>query len=157
MICPCFIGVHRRSSAVSRLLACLLSTVSLYAHAEVTVKDAWVRATVPAQTSTGAFMTLTSTEDAKVVAAKSPAAKTTEIHESMVMGGVNHMHEVEALELPAGKPVALKPGGHHVMLTGLARPLKAGERVPIAFVIEGRDGRRTTLEVSAEVRPIGSR
>ena len=154
---PGFIPVHRRSSAASQVFACLLSAVSFCAHGEVTVKDAWIRATVPAQTSTGAFMTLTSTEDAKVVAAKSPAAKTAEIHESMVMGGVNHMHEVEALELPAGKPVALKPGGHHVMLTGLARALKAGERVPIAFVIEGRDGRRTTLEVSAEVRPIGSR
>jgi hypothetical protein len=153
-----FIRVSSVFIRVPKVLAYgVVAACSLAAHAEITVKDAWVRATVPAQKSTGAFMTLTSTEDAKVVSAKSPAAKTAEIHESMVMGGVNHMHEVEALELPAGKPVALKPGGHHVMLTGLARPLKVGERVPIQFVVEGRDGRRATLEVSAEVRPIGSR
>lgn len=130
---------------------------SAAARAEVTVKDAWVRATVPAQKSTGAFMTITSTADAKVVAARSPVAKSTEIHESMVMGGHAHMHEVEALELPAGRPVQLKPGGYHVMLMGLERPVKAGERVAIELVVEGRDGRRATVEVSAEARPIGTR
>jgi copper(I)-binding protein len=116
-----------------------------------------VRGTVPAQTSSGAFMTLTSTTDAKVVSAKSPVAKVVEIHESMMHGGVNHMHEVEAVELPAGKPVSLKPGGHHVMLMGLARPLKPGEVVPIVFTIEEKGGKRSELEVKAEVRPLGSK
>ncbi|HSJ96498.1 MAG TPA: copper chaperone PCu(A)C [Myxococcota bacterium] len=140
-----------------RLLGCLLAACALSAQADVTVQDAWVRGVVPAQKTTGAFMTLTSTEDAKVVAARSPAARAAEIHESMVMGGVAHMHEVEALELPAGRAVALRPGGLHLMLMGLARPLKVGERVPIVLTIEGRDGRRVELEVAAEVRPIGSR
>ncbi len=49
----------------------------------MTAKDAWVRGTVPAQKTTGAFATLTSSEDAKLVAVKSPAAKTVEVHESM--------------------------------------------------------------------------
>lgn len=145
------------SIRIRRAFLALSLGVSVAAHAEVTVKDAWVRATVPAQTTTGAFMTLTSTEDAKVVAAKSPVARSVEIHQSMVMGGMAHMHEVEALELPAGKPVRLAPGGYHVMLMGLSRPVKAGEKVPLQLVVEGRDGRRHTLEVSAEARPIGSR
>lgn len=121
------------------------------------MKDAWVRATVPTQSTTGAFMTLTSTEDAKVVSASSPIAKTTEIHQSMVMDGKAHMHEVEALELPARKAVRLAPGGYHVMLMGISQPVKAGDKVPLRLVVEGRDGKRTTVEVSAEVRPIGSR
>jgi copper(I)-binding protein len=57
--------------------------------------------------------------------------------------------------LPAGKRVELKPGGLHVMLVGLARPLGAGDRVALTFTIEDRQGRRTQLEVSAEVRPLG--
>jgi copper(I)-binding protein len=127
------------------------------ANAEVTAKDAWVRGTVPAQTSTGAFLTLTSTVDAKVLGASSPVAKTVEIHESMVHGGVNHMHAVDAVALPAGKAVSLKPGGHHVMLMGLAKPLKVGDTVPLTFTIEEKGGKRTQLEVKAEVRPIATR
>lgn len=138
------------------LFMTLLAASSL-CHAEVTAKDAWVRGTVPAQTSTGAFVTLTSTVDAKVVGAASPAAKMVEIHESMVMGGVNHMHEVESVALPAGKAVHLKPGGHHVMLMGLAKPLEAGETVLLTFTIEEKGGKRTRLEVKAEVRPLGGR
>jgi copper(I)-binding protein len=126
------------------------------AQAEVTVKDAWVRGTVPAQTATGAFMTLTSTADAKLVSAASPVAKTVEIHESMMHGSTAHMHEVEAVELPAGKAVSLKPGGHHVMLMGVSTQLKAGDTVPITLTIEEK-GKRSTLEVKATVRPIGSR
>ena len=140
-----------------RLSALICGSLALAAQAEVTAKDAWVRGTVPAQTTTGAFVTLTSTTDAKVVGAASPAAKTAEIHESMTHGGVNHMHAVEAVALPAGKAVQLKPGGHHVMLMGLARPLAPGDTVPITFTIEEKGGKRTQLEVKAEVRPLGAR
>ena len=142
-------GFHLRSSA----LICG-SLLCLTAQAEVTVKDAWVRGTVPAQTATGAFMTITSSAGAKLVGAASPAAKMVEIHESMTMGGMAHMHEVESVALPAGKAVQLKPGGHHVMLMGLAKPLKAGDSVPITLTVEEK-GQRTRVEVKAEVRPLG--
>ena len=112
---------------------------------------------MPAQKITGAFMTLTSTEDAKIVAATSPVAKKTEIHTSMMMGGVNHMHSVDAIPLPAGKPVELKAGGYHVMLMDLTRQMKPGETVPIVFTVEGKNGKRTQVEVKAEVRPLGGR
>lgn len=45
------------------------------AQAEVTAKDAWVRATVTQQKATGMFVQLTSTTDARLVAAGSPAAR----------------------------------------------------------------------------------
>lgn len=118
------------------------------------MKDAWVRGTVPAQTTTGAFMTITSTADAKLLAASTPVAKAAEIHESMMHGSTAHMHEVDSIALPAGKPVSLKPGGHHVMLMGLARPLKPGDTVPLTLTIEEK-GKRSTLEVKAAVRPLG--
>jgi periplasmic copper chaperone A len=141
----------------NRILVGVILVASTIAHAEVTVKDAWVRGTVPAQTVTGAFMTLTSSEEAKIVGASSPAAKKTEIHTSMMMSGVNMMHSVDSIPLPAGKPVELKSGSYHVMLMDLVKPVKPGEIVPITFTIEGKDGKRTQLEVKAAVRPLGSR
>jgi copper(I)-binding protein len=125
------------------------------AHAAVTATDAWVRGTVPAQKVTGAFVTLESTEDSKLVAVSTPAAASAEIHASEDRNGVMHMHAVEAMALPAGRRVELKPGSFHIMLVGLTRALSAGEQVPLTFTIEDRQGRRTQLHVRAEVRPLG--
>jgi hypothetical protein len=112
---------------------------------------------VPAQTSTGAFLTLTSTVDAKLVGVSTPIAKMAEIHETKVMGGANHMHEVESVALPAGKAVALTSGGHHVMLMGVAKPVKPGDTVPLVLTIEEKGGKRVSVEVKAEVRPLGAK
>lgn len=147
---------HPRSAAFPTIFAAIFITgCSFAAQAEVTVKDAWVRATVAAQTTTGAFMTITSTGAAQLVGAASPVAKMVEIHESSMHGNMAHMQEVGAVALPAGKPVQLRPGGHHVMLMGVAKPLKPGDTVPIALTIEEK-GKRSTVEVKAAVRPIGS-
>jgi hypothetical protein len=143
------------SSVLQGVAAALFTTGCTLAHAEVTVKDAWVRGTVPAQTTTGAFMTITSTSEAKLVGAASPVAKMVEIHESSMHGNMAHMQEVSAVSLPAGKAVQLKPGGHHVMLMGVGKPLKPGDTVPLTLTIEEK-GKRSTLEVRAAVRPIGS-
>ncbi len=124
-------------------------------HAGVTATGAWVRGTVAAQKTTGAFVTLESSEHAKVVAVSTPAAASAEIHASEVRQGVMHMHAVDALDLPAGQRVELKPGGFHIMLFGLKRALPAGERVALTFTIEDGNGRRTRVEVLAEVRPLG--
>jgi copper(I)-binding protein len=123
--------------------------------ATVTATDAWVRGTVPAQKTTGAFLTLESTEDAKLISVTTPAAKSVEIHESQQMQGMMHMHAVEAVPLPAGKRVELKPGGFHVMLVDLAKPLGEGDSVPLTLTIEDKQGKRSKVEVSAPVRPLG--
>ena len=66
------------------------------------------------------------------------------------------MRAVPGLELPAGKPVDLKPGGYHVMLMDLKQPLKAGDTVPLTLVVEGKDKKRQTVEVKATVRELGA-
>ena len=121
----------------------------------MTATDAWVRGTVPAQKTTGAFVTLQSSEDAKLVAVTTPAAKTVEIHSSGMQDGMMHMHAVDSVALPAGQRVELKPGGFHVMLVGLAKPLAAGDRVPLTLTVEDSRGKRSTFEVKAEVRSLG--
>ena len=140
---------------MNRLLLALVLSAAWPTLAAVTATDAWVRGTVPAQSSTGAFLTLQSSEDARVVGVTTPAARSATIHESRVEAGRAMMQPVEKLALPAGKPVELRPGGYHVMLEGLAKPLVAGDRVPFTFTIEDKSGKRSRIEVEAAVRPLG--
>jgi copper(I)-binding protein len=130
----------------------LLATFSS-AWAQVDVREPWVRATVPAQKASGAFMRLTAAQDTRLVEARSPVAGVVEIHEMALVDNVMRMRAVAAIELPAGRTVELKPGGYHVMLMDLKQQLKAGETVPLTLVLE-RNGARSTVEVSAPVRPL---
>lgn len=134
------------------VLALAATLISLPAMAEVTVTDAWVRGTVPAQKATGAFMKLKSSDEAKLVAAASPAAKIVEVHEMSMKDNVMQMRAVDAIALPAGKTVELKPGGYHVMFIDLVKPLEKGATVPITLTLVGKDGKKFTQEVKAEVR-----
>jgi copper(I)-binding protein len=128
---------------------------ALPAGAEVTVTEAWIRGTVAAQKATGAFMKLKSSENARLVAAASPAANIVEVHEMAMKDNVMTMRAVDAIELPAGKVVELKPGGYHVMLIDLVKPLAAGDKVPVQLTVVSKDGRKAILEVKAEVRAAG--
>ena len=137
------------------ILASLLSLAAVFtAHAQVAVKDPWVRATVPAQATTGAFMQINATKGARLVAASSPVAGMVEIHEMVMDGNVMKMRAIPGLELPAGKTVELKPGGYHVMLMGLKHQVKEGETVPVTLVVENKDGKRENVEVKASVRAL---
>jgi copper(I)-binding protein len=127
------------------------------AHAQVSVKDAWVRATVAQQKATGAFMQLTATQDSRLVSVQSPVAGTVEIHEMGMVDNVMRMRALPAgLALPAGKAVDLKPGGYHVMLLDLKGQVKEGDTVPVTLVVEGKDGKRETLEIKATARALNA-
>ena len=140
------------SFTMRRLLIASALFAAFAAQAQVKVDDAWVRATVAPQKATGAFMSLTATKPVKVVAASSPVASMVEIHEMKMEDGVMKMRAVDALPLPAGQAVALKPGSYHVMLMGLQRPIKAGETVPLTLTVEGEDKQRSNVEIKAEAR-----
>jgi periplasmic copper chaperone A len=140
---------------MQRAVYVVAALLPLAAQAAVTATDAWVRGTVPAQKTTGAFLTLTSSAEAKLVAVSTPAAKSAEIHASQESGGIMHMHALDAIALPAGKKVELRPGGNHIMLFDLTRALGAGDQVPLTLTIEEAGGKRTRVEVRAEVRPLG--
>ncbi len=124
--------------------------------AQVTVKDPWVRATVSQQKATGAFMQITSAQDARLIEASSPLAGVVEVHEMTMEKDVMKMRAVKALDLPAGKNVELKPGGYHVMLMDLKQQMKEGDTVPLTLVVEGKDKKRSTIEVKAPVKPLAS-
>jgi hypothetical protein len=129
----------------------LFSTAAL---AQVTVGDAWIRATVPQQQSAGAFMHLRSAKPATLVAVKTPVAANAEMHEMQMKGSMMSMHQVHSVALPAGQDVVLGPGGYHVMLFGLKQQLKDGDSVPLTLVVEDAAKKREEVKVAVPVKPI---
>lgn len=129
-------------------------SLSAASYAQVSVRDAWVRATVPQQKATGAFMSINAAQDARLIEAKSPLAGLVEIHEMRMENNVMRMRAVAGLELPAGRAIELKPGGYHVMLMDLKQQVKEGDTVPITLVVEGKDKKRESIEVKASVRAL---
>ncbi len=130
--------------------ALLLSVANLHA-AEVAVTDAWARATMPGQKVSGAYFRIQSDVDAKLVGASSPAVPRVEMHEMKMDGDIMRMREVTAIELPKGRAVALEPGGYHIMLMNLPKPIAAGDVIPLSLTIEA-GGKRQTVDVQAEAR-----
>ena len=138
---------------MNKLVLLLAATLfASAAHAQVTVDKPWVRTTVAQQTVTGAFMTITSMQGGRLVSASSPIAASVEVHEMKMVGDVMKMRPVDALPLPAGKPVELKAGAYHMMLMGLKAPVKFGDVVPIQLVIEDAAGKRRTVDVKATAK-----
>lgn len=143
-----------------KFLALLLSFfAALPAFAEeIKVENAWVRAPVPGQAVVGGFLDITSTaRDATLVSASSPVAGVTELHEMSMQDGVMIMRPVPYIRLHKGQTIKLAPGGLHIMLIDLNKPLKAGDTVPITLKILA-GGKSTLHKITAEVRdPLASR
>ena len=135
-------------------LGLTLLGLAAHASAQVQVTDAWVRATVPGQPSSGAFMTVTADSDSKLLSVASPVAKDVQIHEMTMKNDVMSMGPVKSVDLPAGKAVSFDPNGYHVMLMGLTAQLKEGESVPLTLTVENAKGEKQTVEVKAEVRAL---
>ena len=119
--------------------------------ANISVTDAWARATKPGQPVSGAYMKIQSDADARLISVSSPAVPRVEVHEMKMDGDVMRMREVQAIELPKGKTVSLEPGGYHIMLMNLPKPIAAGEFIPLSLVVES-GGKRQTVEVKVEAR-----
>ncbi len=133
-----------------------LSATTAFAG-DIEIKAPWVRGTVAGQTATGAFMEITSKSGASLVGAASPVAGVTEVHEMKMDDGVMKMRAVARLDLPAGKPVILGPGGYHVMLMNLKQMIKTGDSVPLTLQFEGKDTKVEMIVVVAEVRDLTSK
>jgi len=142
---------------MKKSVVALAALLAFAAQAQTSVKEPWVRGTVAQQKATGMFAQITSSTGGKLVSASSPVAGVVEIHEMTMDGNVMKMRAVAGLELPAGKPVELKPGGYHLMLMDLKKELKPGEMVPVTLVVEGADKKRETIEVKVTVKPLGGK
>jgi copper(I)-binding protein len=141
---------------MTRLFSALLAAglFSTSALAQVTVSDPWVRATVPNQKASGAFMRVESAKAARLVGVSTPAAGRAELHEMAMENNTMRMRQVDAIDLPAGKAVNLASGGYHVMLFDLKRQLKEGETVPVTLVVQDGAKKSSSVTVEAKVQPM---
>jgi len=126
-----------------------LMFLALPAWAQVSAEKPWSRATPPGAKVGAGFMQLKNAGAAdRVVGASSPVAGRVEMHITVREGDVMKMREVKAYDIPAGGSFELKPGGAHLMLMDLKRPLKKGEKVPLTLRLE--KGGELKLELLVE-------
>jgi copper(I)-binding protein len=136
------------------LVLAAASLVTSAAFAQVAVTDPWIRATVPAQKTAGAFMQLRSPRATRLVEVQSPVAGRAEVHQMDMQGQTMRMQKVDGIDLPAGQPVNLSSGGYHVMLFDLKQQLKEGEQVPLTLTFVGADKKRENVTVQVPVKPL---
>ena len=131
-----------------------LAAASIAAHAAtapVKAENAWARASVQGQDSSGAFVTLVANEPVTLTGVSTPAAGIAELHEMKMDGGVMRMRAAETLPVAPGKPLELKPGGFHIMLMDLKAPLKPGTRIPLTLSFKDAKGQASELKLSVPV------
>lgn len=131
--------------------ACLLAGAAQAADG-LAVSQAWARATVPGQEVGAAYMALKSPTNATLTKVESPASTTVEIHSMSMQDGQMRMRMLDSLPLPAGETVKLEAGGMHLMLIGLKKPLKAGEKIELTLHVKDNKGKIIKTKVVAPVR-----
>ncbi len=143
---------HLLTAAAIVLLAQTPSAFSQQpASAAMEITQAWSRAT-PGGAPVGAgYLALTNrgAEADRLIGGSSEVAARVEVHEMSMDNGVMKMRELAAgLEVKPGETVTLKPGGHHLMLMGLKRALKEGERFKAQ--LEFARGGKTEVEFTVQ-------
>lgn len=137
--------------AAALLAAAPLAQAHEYKLGQLEIGHPYARATVPGQPAGGAYFSIENKGAAsdKLVALSSPVAKSTEIHTMAMEGNLMKMREVDGgLEIKPGQKIAMQPGnGYHIMLMGLSKPLKAGDKVPLSLTFEKAGKVDVTLNV----------
>jgi len=141
-----------------RLAFAAIAALSLATAAQAAprVEAAWTRPAGQGQTGAG-FMTLKN-PDAKVdtlVKVESPLARTVQIHQSSMSGGMAGMKQLTTLPVPAGGSVTFAPGGYHLMLIGLSKAVKLGDGVPATLTFASGAKVKTTF-VAALAPPVAA-
>jgi copper(I)-binding protein len=131
------------------------ATAHEYTNKGVTVVHPWARATPGGAKVGGAYLEIKAAAGRgdRLIAVKSPAAGAAELHTHIMENGIVRMRRVDAIAVPAGKSVVLKPGGYHLMLMDLKAPLKEGDLLKLTLVFE----KAGEIEVEATVEPLGAK
>lgn len=127
------------------------AAMSVGAAEALAVRDARIPAPLPGQDVAAGYMTVESPVDARVVAAEADAARVVQFHVMSMGGEIMRMRRVEALDLGAGRAVRLEPGGVHLMLIGLSKPLRPGDAVDIRLTLSAAGGARRVVSVTLPV------
>ena len=112
---------------------------------EISVTDPWARASITESRPAAAYMTIESSSGDRLIGITTPVAENVVIHAVREEDGINRMVHLPALDIPAGEPVTLAPGGMHAMLTDIDAKLVEGESFPMTLRFEKAP--EMTLEV----------
>ena len=121
----------------------------------VKVTKAWSRPTGQRTMSGVIYLTITNTgkEADTLTGIHSPAAEMTMLHETVRRGEMASMNHIEELVIPAGKTVTFEPGGHHIMLMRLEKPIASGDLVPVTLTFS-KSGKMLVLAKAGMMAPI---
>jgi periplasmic copper chaperone A len=123
------------------------------AESDISISDAWARATAPGQKVAAAYMDLSSKEGATLVKVETSIAGIVEIHSMTMENDVMKMRMLNELALPAGETVNLAPGGYHLMLFDLQQPLDAGQSAEFKLHFRTKAGDAKILTVNLPIKP----
>lgn len=124
--------------AIALTLGAILALAPGASASSVMIMKAYARASaVPTAQTGAAYVSLMNHgADDKLLSVSTPAARTAELHKSEEVDGVMKMAPVGALDLPMHGTLEMKPGGYHIMLIGLAKPLAKGEEIELTLTFE---------------------
>ena len=113
----------------------------------------WARATIPGQTGSAAYLTIHNGGRSadRLISVSTPAARSATIHTTSMQGGVMRMRSAGPIAIAPNQQVTMKPGGLHIMLTGLKAPLSPGSKLPLTL----RFAQGGTMQVQVTVQPPG--
>jgi copper(I)-binding protein len=145
---------------VKLILAMVLSlATAVFAHThekgDIQIRHPWARATPPGAKVGAGYLEIRNngSQPDRLLSASTSVAKRVEMHVTEHAADVAKMRQLRAFEIPARERLALSPGGAHLMLVDLARPLKKGERISMTLRFE----RAGEMEVQFEVQEMGAR
>ena len=114
------------------------------------VFDVWAKTTVPGGSVSAAYMHIKSGKPLRLVKAESTLTPNVEIHSMAMKEGVMEMRAVDAVEIPPNKLVDLKPGGFHIMLIKVNKPINKGDSVPLKLTFANADKTTFSVDVVAK-------
>ena len=139
------------NARVSRWLALplLLLAAGSALAGQLTVKSAWARATPPGVTVGVVYFQLEngSAKSDRLLKLTTPVAASAGVHRTEIVDDVARMREVAMLHVAPGEKIEFAPGGYHVMLMGLKKPLVAGRKFELELLFEVAGQRRVTVVV----------
>lgn len=120
-------------------------------QARIKVITAWSRELPPTAPVGAAFMHIEnhSEQADRLISAESSIAEVTELHAHIHEGDVMRMVKVDTIDVPAHGQLTLEPGGYHVMLIDLKKPLVAGETLPLTLQFEHAGAMNITVNIKS--------
>ncbi len=147
------LGAILITSALAALLAAAPASARSYRAGALEIADPWTRP-APAGAMAVGYMVIRNAGKAPVtlVSARSPLARKVTLHQTTVAGWVARMAALpRGLAVAAGGAVALAPGGYHLMLEGLAKPLAVGGAAPLTLVFS--NGQTVQVDLAVQTQP----